>query len=216
MQIDFEDFLTIEGRVTETKVTVNHERKVVEINVSAKMSAANMKNGVISFVNPTYWKQSEEKDFFNDTKYYSRQVRGINSQFSDQNKGRNESIDNLKKELEKGNIIENLIVELKPGKRYYWDETIYFEFRLTPQTRKWKDFSWMELREISDSFWMRFEYCLPERLEILKPKLNKYLDEKWREDKEFPIARFRGNNFQKEVKTLMTNLISIKFDNIES
>jgi hypothetical protein len=209
MQLDFDDFLIINGEIYKTQIKTDEERQVKTILADAKMSAFNNSNSSVFFVNPKYYVQSKIK-YFKISKEYFFHKTDLYSADYPHTILKNDNFAKLEKDLDEGKTPENFILKLESGEKYFWNAKIYFEFELTGKNRKWKGVTWNELLGLANSFWFRFEFHLPVKLNSLKSKLLDNLDEIWRNDNEpIPIARLRSEDFTTKLMFIQTQPIFI-------
>lgn len=190
MQLDFDDFLIISGEIYKIEIKTNEERQVQTILAEAQMNATNNSNGSVFFVNPKFYVQAKTKYFQTSKEYFFNKTDLYSADYP-HTILKNDNYEQLENDLNAGKAPENFILKLEPGEKYCWNDKIYFEFELTKKKRKWQGTTWDEFLSTASSFWFRFEFHLPVKLNSLKPKLIKNLDEIWKNDDEpFPIARF--------------------------
>ena len=190
MQLDFSDFLVVSGEIYKIKIKTNEERRVQTVLAEAQMSALNNSNGSLFFVNPKFYVQTKTKYFQTSKEYFFYKTDLYSADYYPHTILKNDNFVELENDLNEGKMPENFILKLKPGEKYCWNDKIYFEFELTRKHRKWQGATLNELLSAANSFWFRFEFHLPIKLNLLKSKLLNNLGEIWSiHDESLPIAR---------------------------
>lgn len=196
MQIEYRDFLAIEGEIIEREIEIDEKNKVVKVSAKAKMQAENRGKGTVELINPKYFMQSKNKSFATTKEDCSRISRLHSADYSNDVFPYDELL-KLETDLKEGKKPKDFFIKLQQNEKYFWDEIIYFEFELIKKKGRWQNVSWGEMLEKADSFWFQFEYRLPEKFESLKPKLFETFEENWKTAGEIPVARF----FSKDIKS---------------
>ena len=203
--------LIADGEIVEVFTVENKRKKMISVTVKAKMEITNNSEISITMVNPKYFQQSEVKYFSvtkEDREYRSRDV--YSSPFA-RTIPKNKNFSELVSSINENVVPENFLISLDPAEKNSWDEEIHFEFHTTDTKRVWQGVSWIEFRNSSDSFWFWFEYCLPDEMPSLMPKLNEFLPVEWQDSGEFPIVRYRIKDVSGQKYSLETKQIYIDF-----
>lgn len=214
-QIEFNDFLLINGKILKIDSRTDECRKVISITLKSKMEASNKTKGSISFINPKYLVQPKIKHFSMDEKgfyvfttdYYSLPNFEYNST---QKKIEKSDFENISVDERK-----NIIINLTSGEKYLWDDEIFFEFELSEKKRDWQGFGWNQIKSKTNCLWLKFEYHLPEKPNHIKSKLAETRDELWTNLKDIPAAQFYVEDYKTSQEKLVSQPIFFDLSKVE-